>query len=49
MQQTAALRADLEGARAEAAMSSAALDAARRERGGRPPASESASVQSIVA
>jgi crescentin len=50
LQQTTALRAELEGARAEAAMSAAALDAARRERGGRPAAVEGGgSVQSIVA
>ena len=49
LQQTSALRAELEGVRAEAAMSSAALDAARRERGGRPVVSESGSVQPIVA
>ena len=49
IQQAAALRAELEGARAEAAMSSAALDAARRERGGRPAPIESGSVQAIVA
>lgn len=49
LQQTTALRAELEGARAEAAMSAAALDAARRERGGRPIAVEGGSVQSIVA
>jgi len=49
IQQTAALRAELEGARAEAAMSSAALEAARRERSGRPaPAEAQGSVQSIV-
>ena len=48
-QQTSALRAELEGVRAEAAMSSAALDAARRERGGRPAPVESGSVQPIVA
>jgi len=49
LQQTTALRAELEGVRAEAAMSSAALDAARRERGGRPAVSEGGSVQPIVA
>lgn len=49
LQQTSALRAELEGVRAEAAMSSAALDAARRERGGRPAVSEGGSVQPIVA
>jgi len=49
IQQAAALRAELEGARAEAAMSSAALDAARRERGGRPAPIEGGSVQAIVA
>ena len=49
IQQAAALRAELEGARAEAAMSSAALDAARRERGGRPAPIDSGSVQAIVA
>lgn len=49
LQQTSALRAELEGVRAEAAMSSAALDAARRERGGRPVVSEVGSVQPIVA
>jgi crescentin len=49
IQQTAALRAELEAARAEAAMSSAALEAARRERSGRPaPAEAQGSVQSIV-
>lgn len=48
-QQASALRAELEGVRAEAAMSAAALDAARRERGGRPVMSEGASVQPIVA
>jgi crescentin len=48
-QQVTALRADLEGARAEAMMSSAALDAARRERGGRPPLAEAhGSLQAIV-
>lgn len=47
-QQTAALRAELEGVRAEAAMSAAALEAARRDRGGRPAASEGGSVQAIV-
>lgn len=47
--QITALRAELEGARAEAAMSTAALDAARRERTGRPAAVEtSGSVQAIV-
>lgn len=35
-EQVTALRGELEGARAEAAMSAAALDAARRERTGRP-------------
>ncbi len=35
-EQVSALRGELEGARAEAAMSAAALDAARRERTGRP-------------
>ena len=49
LQQTSALRAELEGVRAGAAMSSAALDAARRERGGRPAVSEGGSVQAIVA
>lgn len=49
MQQASALRAELEGVRAEAAMSSAALDAARRERGGRPVAFDGGSVQPIVA
>ena len=49
LQQTTALRAELEGVRAEAMMSAAALDAARRERGGRPAAPESGSVQPIVA
>lgn len=48
-QQASALRAELEGVRAEAAMSAAALDAARRERGGRPVANDSGSVQPIVA
>ena len=48
-QQTAALRAELEGVRAEAAMSAAALEAARRERGGRPAPVEGGSVQPIVA
>ena len=49
LQQITALRADVEGARAEAAMSAAALDAARRERGGRPAATEShGSVQALV-
>ena len=48
-QQTSALRAELEGVRAEAAMSAAALDAARRERGGRPVANDGGSVQPIVA
>jgi crescentin len=49
IQQTAALRAELEGARAEASMSSAALEAARRERTGRPaPVEAQRSVQSIV-
>lgn len=49
LQQITALRAELEGARAEAAMSSAALDAARRERSGRPGVVESGgSLQSIV-
>lgn len=48
-QQISALRADLEGARAEAAMSAAALDAARRERNGRPAAADGpGSVQPIV-
>lgn len=37
-EQVTALRGELEGARAEAAMSAAALDAARRERTGRPAA-----------
>ena len=49
LQQTTSLRAELEGVRAEAAMSAAALDAARRERGGRPAPVESGSVQPIVA
>jgi len=49
IQQTSALRAELEGARAEAAMSGAALEAARRERSGRPvPADGQARVQSLV-
>ncbi|WP_309629170.1 hypothetical protein [Brevundimonas sp.] len=48
-QQTAALRAELEGVRAEAAMSAAALEAARRERGGRPAPVDGGSVQPIVA
>jgi crescentin len=49
LQQITALRAELEGARAEAAMSSAALDAARRERTGRPALSETTgSLQAIV-
>ncbi len=49
LQQITSLRADVEGARAEAAMSAAALDAARRERGGRPAPTEShGSVQSLV-
>lgn len=48
-QQLTALRAELEGARAEAAMSAAALDAARRERSGRPAPAEAGSVQPIVA
>ena len=49
LQQTTALRAELEGVRAEATMSAAALDAARRERGGRPLAAEShGAVQSLV-
>lgn len=49
MDQTAALRAELEAARAEAAMAGAALEAARRERGGRPgPIDSQASVQSLV-
>lgn len=47
-QQTTALRAELEGVRAEAAMSAAALEAARRERGGRPMSSEGGSVQPII-
>ncbi|WP_298162575.1 hypothetical protein [Brevundimonas sp.] len=47
-QQTAALRAELEGVRAEAAMSAAALEAARRERGGRPAPTEGGSVQPII-
>jgi crescentin len=48
LQQITGLRADLEGARAEGAMSQAALDAARRERG-RPAAVEgSGSLQAIV-
>ena len=50
MHQITTLRAELEGARAEAAMSSAALDSARRERSGRPAMSEThGSLQSIVA
>jgi crescentin len=49
LQQITSLRADVEGARAEAAMSAAALDAARRERSGRPAAVEShGSVQALV-
>ena len=40
MQQITALRAELEGARAEGAMSAAALETARRERSGRPVSSE---------
>lgn len=48
-QQATALKAELEAARAEGAMSAAALEAARRERTGRPAPSESGSVQPIVA
>ena len=49
LQQITGLRADVEGARAEAAMSAAALDAARRERSGRPAATEGhGSVQALV-
>ncbi|HEX8472004.1 MAG TPA: hypothetical protein VF633_12900, partial [Brevundimonas sp.] len=49
MHQITTLRAELEGARAEAAMSSAALDTARRERSGRPVVTEThGSLQSIV-
>jgi crescentin len=49
IQQTAALRAELEAARAEAAMSSAALETARRERSGRSaPVEAQGSVQAIV-
>lgn len=49
IQQTTALRAELEGARAEAAMSGAALEAARRERGGRGvPVEKQSLVQSLV-
>lgn len=47
--QITALRGDLEAARAEAAMSGAALDAARRERSGRPaPIEATGSLQAIV-
>ena len=47
--QLTALRDDLETARAEGAMSAAALDAARRGRGGRPPiADAAANLQAIV-
>jgi len=49
IEQTAALRAELEGVRAEAAMSWAALESARRERSGRSaPVEAQGSVQSIV-
>ena len=49
MQQAAALRAELERARAEGAMSAAALEAARRERGGRfAPVDAQASVTALV-
>ena len=47
-QQMAALRDELEASRAEAAMSAAARDAARRERGGRAAASDPGLVQAIV-
>lgn len=48
-QQVSALREDLETARAEGAMSAAALDAARRGRGGRPTIAEAAAqLQAIV-
>ena len=47
-QQIGALREDLEAARAEAAMSASALDAARRERAGRPVAPAAAQLQAIV-
>jgi|GEM_PF-6631767 len=44
-----ALRAELESVRADAAMSAAALEAARRDRGYRPvPQETQASVQAIV-
>ncbi len=48
-QRATTLKAELEAARAEGAMAAAALDAARRERPGRPGASEGGSVQPIVA
>jgi crescentin len=48
-QQITALRAELESVRADAAMSAAALESARRDRGYRPvPQETQASVQSIV-
>ena len=48
-QQISALREDLESVRAEAAMSAAALDAARRGRGGRPSIADAAAqLQAIV-
>ncbi|MDP3403309.1 MAG: hypothetical protein Q8S03_01385 [Brevundimonas sp.] len=48
-QQISSLRAELESARAEGAMTAAALEAARRDRGGRyVPQDAPASVQSIV-
>jgi len=49
MQQIAALRAELERAQAEGAMSAAALEAARRERGARSFLPDVGSVQAIVA